>query len=356
MPSGLARFAIFAFAAALTACGQGNVSGTYVAKSYGSVAMLELVQTDDGKLSGKLTTVSIGKGRVQDGNASVSGVVHDAAISLTIQPTIGPLSLSIVTTTMAGSVSSGMLRLNTDASNGKVQTIEFLRSDVSEFESWASSIRETVQRAAEAQAKAEAKAKREREAAEALAKVERAQEQERTRLQRERDELLSDIKTFTDRVAKFEKTTGEFIPKFQKAETRYREVTVRAQQMRDQQRTVPHYSRGQIAFALRSMLNFSGPMEGTRKAAEATTNDFEKGASDGAAIVKRLTSGCGGINAGSDNGAALVAACNSLPSVASKFSATVDKLRAAISTTDQVYREENAKQQAILAQVEQLAN
>lgn len=352
MSSCLARFALFVLAAALTACGDDNVSGTYVAKSFGSVAMLELVQTDDGKISGKLTTVSAAKGRVRDGNASVSGVVNDAAISLTIQPTIGPLSLSIVTTTMAGTANSDTLRLNTDASNGRVQTIEFLRSDISEFESWASSIRETVRNAAETQAKADAKAKQEKEAAEALAKVERAQAQERARIQRERDELLSDIQAFTDRVAKFEKTTGEFIPKFRNAETRYREVTVRAQQMRDQQRTVPNHSRGQIAFALRSMLSFTGPMEGTRKAAEATTGDFEKGASDGAAIVKRLTSGCGGINAGSDNDSELVAACGSLPSVASKFSAAVDKLRAAISATDQVYREETKKQQAILAEAE----
>lgn len=351
----LARLTVLVLMTALAACGESNVSGTYVAKSFGEVAMLELVQTDDGKISGKLTAVAASKGRLQDLNASVSGVTHDEAMSLTIQPTMGPISLSLVTTTMAGTASREMLRLNTDASNGKVQTIEFLRSDISEFETWASSIRETVRSAAEAKAKAAAKAERERAEAEARARLAREEAEARAKVERQRSELLSNIEAFTARVAKFESAAAKMVPKFRDAEVRYRKLTERAEQMLERQRSMPTYARSQVATAIELMLSYGGPMESDRRSAELVEEDFEKATNSMAASAARLAASCQTIDAG-DEGASLAMACSALPQLSANYTSAAKTLRTAMDSAARVYKEEADKQKAMQQTAEAFAS
>ena len=332
---------------ALAACSPSNISGVYVAKSYGVVEMLELVQINDGTISGKFTGISVSKsGTIQDVNGSVTGVVHGDVISVTIQFSLGPISTSLVATTMAGTVGNNALRLNTDASRGEVRTVEFLRSDMSEFNGWAESIRSVSQVKLAALAAAEAKKKQERE----IAVVQAREAAASAAVERGKQNFIGTVARFGDRADRFQAAVERISPQFANATARYSSVTDRAEHLQRSADAAPTaFAKEQIVFQLNTLLGFGGPMETAHDAAVVSAGEFETAVHEIESSARSLAERC---NRSEPKDDVIVAACGNLAEATAIYAKANTKMRSAIAAADAAYVAERGKQQSILKQAE----
>lgn len=111
-----------------TACAGPRISGTYVAHGPNYVNMLQLTQTDQGQITGVLSSMEVDtEGKLTAEQASVTGGAVDAdQLTLTLNP--GLLGANI-----AGTIKGDTIELQTVGPNGDLFSCVFVRSSPGEF-------------------------------------------------------------------------------------------------------------------------------------------------------------------------------------------------------------------------------
>ena len=144
-------------ALALSACARPDASGIYLAKSDREAAMIQLVQTGDGAVTGRVEVVSIGPGGVlNDRSATVEGVA--ARRELVFRPAIAWLG---------GVSASGSFNRDSLTLSGGGSALKARKASLAAFEKAAAQLR--VRAAEERGRVADAPGKQAAEAAEATA-------------------------------------------------------------------------------------------------------------------------------------------------------------------------------------------
>lgn len=108
-----------------------GISGTYVGKGDNIAVLIQIVQTNDGNLTGRYEQVVLQpNGKIDDMNAAIVGATDGQTVAVTINPN-GFLTGNIV---VSGTIQGGMLHI-TGGGNGSNLTLNLLKSDEAEFRS-----------------------------------------------------------------------------------------------------------------------------------------------------------------------------------------------------------------------------
>lgn len=103
---GLASHRGLAICLVLVACAQPSMTGTYAAKDAGGLVMVDLVQSENGALTGRLEALSVKPdGQVSDDTAGLTGMRDKDAVSLSIKAN----SFLSVTKQLSASIDGGSL-------------------------------------------------------------------------------------------------------------------------------------------------------------------------------------------------------------------------------------------------------
>lgn len=122
---------IMSIVMSLAACFDRSISGSYVVKDSSSAELLQLTQTQDGKIVGTLQHIALKSGGgIETSMANVSGVVDGENLTLTVSLAGLPISRNL-----SGTVTASALELNLVGSTGAVASAHFARGSVADFNS-----------------------------------------------------------------------------------------------------------------------------------------------------------------------------------------------------------------------------
>lgn len=129
---------LMAVALVLTGCGRTRVTGVYAASTETRAGLLQLVENDQGDISGRVETVQLKPdGSIADYNASVTGVADGKIISLSLKPTwVAAIGNVEATAVVEGD------RLSLAVAGIPPSGRYYHKSDLSDFEQHASALRE----------------------------------------------------------------------------------------------------------------------------------------------------------------------------------------------------------------------
>lgn len=130
------RFRVPAFLAvallATTARATSRISGTYVAHAANFVEMLQLTQTDNGQLTGVLSSIMLNAdGTTKSEQLPITGTVDSGQLTITARS--GLLSSIFGAATLSGAVNGGVIHLQIRDSHGNLSSEIFARSTPEEF-------------------------------------------------------------------------------------------------------------------------------------------------------------------------------------------------------------------------------
>ena len=231
----------------LAACASafaGNASGTYVGKSANEAFLLQLVQTDNGQLSGRYEKVTMGAdGKLLDIPSSVVGAISGETISLIIKP-VGLFGLSFPA---SGTLRWGHLQLNLAAS----QIRDFQRSDVASFRKQVAQLTAQGSKIVAEQARLAA-AEAQREASQRQAQQDELAAQQKAQLDANR---LAQLQGVTQRINDFVVKADALLPKFPTAEQSIRDFTNRMRRGLNREESIvgngqASVARGQLSVAI----------------------------------------------------------------------------------------------------------
>ena len=132
--------AICFIALVTTVCHASRISGTYVGHGVRFAEMLQLTQTDNGQISGVLSSVEVQpEGNVKSDQRPLAGSVDSDQLTLNI----GPFPLR---TTLAGTISGNTIRLQIADSRGNIISSVFVRSTPAEFKRHADGLKSESER------------------------------------------------------------------------------------------------------------------------------------------------------------------------------------------------------------------
>jgi hypothetical protein len=116
-------------------CGSSRISGTYIAREADIVQILQLTETDNGKITGAFNSVGVNtQGQISTGQSSVDGAVDHGQITLKMRVFLFGQSL-------AGTIRGNTIQFQTLESNGTVQTTVFKRGSQSDFKKYADDLK-----------------------------------------------------------------------------------------------------------------------------------------------------------------------------------------------------------------------
>jgi hypothetical protein len=225
---GIASF-ILALAAA-TSAAWSNASGTYVDRDANAVAMLQLVQTSDGHVTGQLTVVEIdASGKLVDGNASVTGVIDGQVITLQIRP----IFLLATATNYSGRVDSTHIELNGPVDAGTLSRLVLKRGEIFDFQAGSEELKSRSREIIQARA-----------AHERMAKAETALHK-----------FIEHIDKLISQMESFRKSVAANINLYSESQARYRTITAKMQAYLDRERNLAGdpkvaVARSQIAVSI----------------------------------------------------------------------------------------------------------
>jgi hypothetical protein len=108
-------------------CHASRISGTYVGHGPHFTEMLQLTQTDNGQISGVLSSVEVQpEGNVKSDQRPVTGSIDSDQLTLNI-------GSFLLRTNLAGTVSGNMIRLQMTDSKGNITSAVFVRGTAGEF-------------------------------------------------------------------------------------------------------------------------------------------------------------------------------------------------------------------------------
>lgn len=117
-----------------TLCGASRISGTYVSHGPNFAEMLQLTQTDNGQLSGALSSVELKpEGNITSVQDSVTGVVDAEQLTLNVRSV--PLSF-LSGATIAGTVTGSSIQLQIIDAKGNVTQDVFVRGTPTDFKAY----------------------------------------------------------------------------------------------------------------------------------------------------------------------------------------------------------------------------
>lgn len=330
--------AIVTCVALLVGCSQKSATGTYVGKFSDAAVLLEVVQTADGRLTGKYIQLQIREtGALESFSAPISGVVDDSLLSLELHPT-APLAPSL---TVSGALHNNSIKLQFEASESKIETQELKLAPVSEFEAHASKIRE-LSTTLMAQV---AETRRQAQEAAANAKREADVRMSRANAVRDIDAVLRSASAFN---VKYE----EYLPRFTKVEKRYNEITEKMQAMLERERqTNSSFGRGQISFQIDGATGFSGPTESAHGNVQSLKSEHASERKTVVAEILRLQSLCQSIEGYESN---FINACTRLFADRKRFDNLNERMDAAFDKAEGWYQAAKKKQAVIAEEAKRL--
>jgi hypothetical protein len=124
-------FGLCLIALGLSGCFGSNATGRYIAKFSNGVYRLQLVQAQDGHLSGQLDTVTLSsEGKIEYSSFIASGVSDDSSISLTFKQS------AFLSSTLAGSgtITGNRITLTGDVNPGRLSSVVFIRGTEADYQ------------------------------------------------------------------------------------------------------------------------------------------------------------------------------------------------------------------------------
>jgi hypothetical protein len=123
-----------------TICHASRISGTYVGHGPHFAEMLQLIQTDNGQISGVLSSVEVQpEGKVDSDQNPVTGSIDSDQLTLNI-------GSFLLRNTLAGTISGNTIRLQITDSRGNVTSAVFVRSTPDEFKQYAGALKSEGER------------------------------------------------------------------------------------------------------------------------------------------------------------------------------------------------------------------
>lgn len=314
-----------------------SVSGVYVEKARNAASLIQLVQTPDGRLTGRFEQYLLKpNGDVSTANSGVTGATDGTNVVISIKP------FPLTSIELSGTLQGRSLHL----AGGNISA-DFVRSEEAEFQRHVQLLREEQKKLAAAQAA-------EKAAREARLLAERQAAREGEELQR--------LNRLNNKVPEFTTTLDQFLAKFTNLEQQYRDITQNMRAGLARQQTIrgdgqAAASRMQIAGSLRQ-ISFQTTQHQFR--VESLSRDFENRAGQLIRETDSASSGCRApqivtsatsVKAGRE---AWKAACLRYFDVDKTFRQRITEVRAAFAQIEQVGRAEEAEQGKILATAERL--
>jgi hypothetical protein len=314
-----------------------GISGTYVGKNSNGAFLIQIVQTDDGHLTGHYEQVVLGQdGKLDDMNAAITGAANGQTVVLTITPTEF-LAGSFV---FSGTSQGRLLHL-TGGGHGSNLTLNLLKADEQDFHTQVATLTDQARRLSEARAL--------QEAARRKAKI----EADKARI--EADQLAT-IENLAKRMDVFISKVDAELMKLPPAEERYRTITTRMRAALARERSIhgggqAGVARSQIAVAISQMAIETNQVHiGVQSAYQNFDFSYRQllreftGANQGCHAAPTSTSS----EPAPSGTETLHSACLRLVDTAKKFQQRAAVLRAAFDKIENVWMTEGHDQEAIV--------
>jgi hypothetical protein len=308
-----------------------DASGTYVETETGVAVQIQIVETSDGRVTGRYEQVSLGSdGKVTDDDAAITGATDGHTIAITIKPP-GLLASGI---TASGTLDNGVLHLT--GSHGLV--LNLAKSDGGQFQARVSAIRQQADQNA----------------------AERAKQEADQRAAQERGDFINRVRNLTQAIDNFLANVAgaKGLPT---AERRYHDITERTREALTREQSI--YGEGQAAVTRNQIVVW---MNQAQVALNQTHGEvgiaYQNFRYTSDALLREAASvspSCrvpAPVNVASPTEADQYdIACWNFGSHAKKLRVNVDAIQAAFEHEEQVWQAENREQAALLEAAQRAA-
>ena len=307
-----------------------DLSGTYIGKASNGAFLVQLVETEDGHLTGRYEQVLLQPGgKIDDMNAVITGAVDGQTVVVTIKPS----EFLSGTIAASGTIEGRLLHLS-GGGNGGGLNLNLLRSDEADFRAQVAALTE--------QARQINNARLQQEAAQRKAKIEADQ--------------LANLQSLTQRMIVFTTKADATLPKFAPVEQRYHDITQRMRGALAREQSIygggqASVARGQISVAINQAAIQANQIH-IGVGSSYQTFDFDSGQLNRESAGARQ--GCRGAHAATASAPvpagyeARNAACLRFFDVAKDYEQRVSDLRAAFSKAETIWSAERREQDQIV--------
>jgi hypothetical protein len=299
------------------------ISGTYVGKNPTSAFLIQIVQTSDGRLTGRYAQITLqADGRLQETNASITGASDGHTVALTIQSTV-PQSASL---SLSGTVDSSLLHISGGGYSGTLN-LNLSKADEAEYRAQVADLT------------------RQAEQINAQHAMESAKHSLET--------ALTHVESLTTQMATFSAQLPEALAKFPPLNQRYRAITEAMRVGLARQQSI--YGNDQASVA-RGQLDVAINQAGVEAhqlhiSVQSAYTDFNTKSSASLRLVAEMQKTCQTANTTIDDASLLGrwnAACLKLTTTIPDFQMHVGVLRDAFNQTERVWQEERTRQELLI--------
>lgn len=307
-----------------------GISGTYVGKGDNSAFLVQIVQADDGHLTGRYEQVVLQPdGKIEDMNAAITGATDGKTVAATIKPS----ELLAGSFAVSGTIQGRVLHL-TGGGNGSNLTLNLLETNEADFRTQVAILTNKGNQIS--------KTRTEQEAAQRQAKLEA--------------DWLASLQNLMQRMDAFTSKADVELTKFTPTEQHYRAITARMRTALAREQSIygggqASVARGQISVAINQAAIEANQIH-IGVGSSYQSFDFQAGQ------LQRESAdagqGCHGAHAATDSTPVPVqyrarnAACLRFSDVAKEYEQRVSDLRAAFSKAEAIWQAERHEQEQIV--------
>lgn len=292
-----------------------TISGTYVGSGANNVALVQLVETSEGHLTGRYEHFILQPdGKTEDRYAAITGVRDGEMVVLTIKPA-QILSTSI---TASGTCANGVLHLSGGAEGFNIQ-LNLIKADEADFRAQVAAL---------------------------------AKQSDQINQTRQRDELVARINDLVQKFSKFAVGADGNLQNFAPVEQRYRLITENMRRAYAQAQSIhgdyqASVARSQIYVAI---IQASVEAEQLHVSVQSVLQDFQSTMDQISPVYIELNKTCqivANLPAVPADLKALSTACRNMSENAKKFQRSVAATQSAFSHIEDVWRGERQQQERI---------
>jgi hypothetical protein len=334
---------VIAIGAALVAAGcipgfGGNASGTYVANNTNRAFLVQLVQTDGGRLTGRYEEMILKPdGKLNDLNALLTGVVDGETVAMTLQPNeifAGSLSMS-------GTLQGATLHISGGGPTGGL-ILDLHRGDEKAFRAQVASLNGTAAKIAATRTQVEAaqrQARADEQAAAAEANVNNGK--------------IAYVQRVTQVMTAFMAQTDLALPKFAPTEQAYRQLSSRMRTLLTREQSMQGNvqagaTRVQIAMAINQGAQQSDQIHNHAMNTRQQINDAAVALDQARGVAKKNCAEASGAIPARADLQTWKTVCAALDHQDGEFTKRVAALQAGFTKLESVWSSENANQQALV--------
>ena len=310
MRRGIAAAGLIALTA-LSACGPPHISGTYLSRGPNQVSLVQLVETPDHRLTGRVEDFAAGAdGAIRNDVLALDGAADGADLTVMLKP---------VAFVEAGVTASGKVDGDTLTWSARGGTVSLRRGDLAAYQQAVNAI------STRAAGLREAKLERDRAAQAALDDV----------------RLLTDLRAFQPKLDRLSAGLDAALPRLAAAQGKYTALSARADTLlkRAMQTTRPgDFQRGQFAYAIGQVVFVTGQLHFQVQSFATSVDAADQSA---ASQWTALSARCADATS-----AETADACRSLASGYAALSPKQAAVSNQLRELEAVYQTEFAKQQA----------